>query len=139
MSTLAELQQAFQGYLLRKAPALIDHFVATTNADPEKRLRVYFDAYRLRLVEALATDYEALRALLGVQTFTAACRAYIDVTPSEFRNLRWYGGGFPEYLRINSPWRKRRILHELAVFEWTLTLAFDAPDATAIRFEDLAR
>src|SRR5262249_47681022 len=71
--------------------------------------------------------------------FVSACRAYIDVTPSKFRNLRWYGDGLAEYLRLNSPWRKRRILHELALFEWTLTLAFDAPDATVTRFEALAR
>lgn len=139
MSTLIELQQAFQSYLLTNAPALIDHVVATTKADAEHRLRVYFDAYRLRLVEALATDYEALRALLGVHAFTAACRAYIEVTPSEFRNLRFYGGGLADFLRLNSPWRKRPILHELALFEWTLTFAFDAPDAAVIRFEELAR
>ncbi len=86
-----------------------------------------------------STDYEALRALMGDEAFGAACRAYVDATPSLFRNVRWYGGGLPEYLRVTQPWSEQPILHEVAAFEWTLTLAFDAPDAPVVRFEELAR
>jgi len=139
MSALAELQQAFQGYVLRGEAGLAERVAGGESVDPQQRLRIYFDAYRLRLVEALATDYEALRALMGDEAFGAACRAYVEATPSLFRNVRWYGGGLSEYLRVTQPWVERPILHEVASFEWTLTLAFDAPDAPVVHFEELAR
>ena len=139
MSALTDLQQTFQGYVLRDEPGLVERIAGGDRVDPQQRLRIYFDAYRLRLVEALATDYEALRALMGDDAFGAACRAYVDATPSQFRNVRWYGGGLPQYLGVTPPWAKQPMLHEVAVFEWTLTLAFDAPDAPVVRFDELAR
>jgi hypothetical protein len=139
MSALAELQQTFQGYVLRDEAGLAERLASGERVDPQQRLRIYFDAYRSRLEEALATDYEALRALMGDDTFVSACRAYVEATPSQFRNVRWYGGGLPEYLRVTQPWAKQPMLHEVAVFEWTLTLAFDAPDAPVVRFDELAR
>ena len=139
MSALAHLQQAFQSYILRDKPGLVERIAGGQRVDPRQRLRIYFNAYRLRLVEALATDYEALSALMGDQAFGSACRAYVEATPSLFRNVRWYGCGLPEYLRVTQPWAQQPILHEIAAFEWTLTLAFDAPDAPVVRFEELAR
>jgi hypothetical protein len=138
MSALADLQQTFQSYVLRDEPGVVERIAGDERIDPRHRLRIYFDAYRLRLVEALATDYEALRALMG-DDLGAACRAYVEATPSLFRNVRWYGGGLPEYLRVTQPWSEQQILHEVAVFDWTLTLAFDASDAPVVRFEELAR
>jgi hypothetical protein len=138
MRALADLQQAFQGYVLRAEPGLVDRIAGGDRVDPQQRLRIYFDAYRLRLVEALATDYEALRALMGDEPFKTACRAYVEATPSLFRNVRWYGSGLPEFLRATPPWAEQPIVYELALFEWTLTLAFDAADYPVVRFEDLA-
>jgi len=139
MRALADLQQAFQGYLLSDEPDLVRRIAGGDGVDPQQRLRIYFDAYRLRLIEALANDYEALRALIGDDAFRAAGRAYVEATPSLSRNVRWYGGGLPGYLRVTPPWAEQPILHEIALFEWTLTLAFDAPDAPVVRFEELAR
>ena len=82
MSALADLQQTFQGYVLRDEPGVVERIAGGERVDPQQRLRIYFDAYRLRLVEALATDYEALRALMGDDAFGAACRAYVEATPS---------------------------------------------------------
>jgi hypothetical protein len=138
VSALIHLQRAFQGYVLRDEAGLTERIGGGERVDPQQRLRIYFDAYRSRLVEALATDYEALRALMGDDAFGSACRAYVEATPSQFRNVRWYGGGLPEYLRVTQPWAKQPMLHEVAVFEWTLTLAFDAPDAPVVRFDELA-
>ncbi|HTS54420.1 MAG TPA: DNA-binding domain-containing protein [Burkholderiales bacterium] len=138
MSPLANLQRTFQGYVLRGEPDVLDRITGGERVDPRQRLRIYFDAYRLRLVEALATDYEALRALMGDERFKTVCNAYVEATASVLRNVRWYGAGLPEFLRTTSPWSQQIILHELALFEWTLTLAFDAADHSAVRFEDLA-
>ncbi len=138
MTSLADLQQAFQGYVLRDEPNLVERIAGGGRVDPQRRLRIYFDAYRSRLVEVLATDYEALRALMGAEAFNAASRTFVEATPSAFRNVRWYGAALPEFLRVTPPWAGQPILHELALFEWTLTLAFDAADAPVVRFDELA-
>lgn len=135
---LARLQRQFQSYVLDSLPEVVQHIDDRT-ADPQQRLRIYYDAYRLRLVEALSTDYEALRALMGADHFDASCRAYVEATPSVYRNVRWYGEALPAFLEHTSPWSQRPELHELARFEWTITLAFDAEDANAVSFEDLSQ
>jgi len=139
MTALADLQYAFQRYVLRGEAGVIARIGGAEGVDPQRRMRIYLDAYRLRLVEALATDYEALRALLGGEQFNDACRAYVEATPSLFRNVRWYGGGLAEFLRTTPPWAHQPVAYELALFEWTLTLAFDAAEHPGARFEDLAR
>ena len=138
MSGLASLQREFQEYVLRGEPIIATRVEPGPLEDHARRLAIYYDGYRLRLIEALGTDFEALRAALGEGGFKEACTAFIQATPSTFRNVRWYGGAFPEFLRTNSPWSQRPWLWEIALFEWTLTLAFDAADDPPVTFERLA-
>ena len=139
MKALDQLQREFQSYVLRGDPDVVERIVGNDRIDPQRRLRIYADAYRLRLMDVLASDYEALRALLGDQEFRAASADYVMATPSEHRNVRWYGAGLPEFLRTVQPWAQSSAAYEVALFEWTLTLAFDAADDPVVRFEDLAQ
>lgn len=139
MSQLVATQDAFQRYVLDGADAIAASIAGGEGIDPQRRLRIYYDAYRLRLIEALATDYEAVKALLGEDGFDSACRGYIESTPSTFRNVRWYGADLHAYLRDTAPWSEQPVAHELALFEWTLTLAFDAPDDPVVQFEELTQ
>jgi len=138
VNALPQLQLAFQRYVLQGEDAVREHIVSAARADPGQRLRIYYDAYRLRLIEAIATDYEALYAAMGADAFKAACRAYIAATDSSYRNVRWYGGALPDFLRTTAPWCEQPLLSEIALFEWTLTLAFDAADGLAVTFDELA-
>jgi hypothetical protein len=133
------LQAAFQDYVLHAAPGIKSSVREGPAASVQRRLRIYYDAYRLRLVEALSADYGALQALAGSETFAATCRAYIEATPSRVRNVRWYGAGLAHFLSETQPWAEQPWLAEIALFEWTLTLAFDAADAQSLAFSDLAR
>ena len=136
--SLATLQQEFQNYVLQHADGIGDKIEPGPLGDHQHRLEIYHDAYRLRLIEALSTDFEALTATMGAQEFARACRAYVEARPSPFRNVRWYGGGFAAFLRDTPPWRDQPWLGDIALFEWTLTLAFDAADAHCVGFADLA-
>jgi hypothetical protein len=138
MHDLSAVQQAFQRYILRADGEVAALIEPGPRANPGARLAVYYTGYRQRLVEALSTDFEALAALLGEDGFRSACEAYVEATPSAFRNIRWYGGGLAHFLASAMPWRQRAELAELAQFEWTLTLAFDAADAPALTFDDMA-
>jgi hypothetical protein len=137
--SLGALQHAFQDYILHGAHGIADHIEPGRLVNHRRRLAIYYDAYRSRLVEALGTDFEALAAVMGEEGFARACRAYVEATPSAFRNVRWYGGNLAAFLREAQPWREQPWLADIAEFEWTLTLAFDAADVPHVRFEDLAR
>ena len=132
------VQHEFQDYVLRGQEAIAQRIEPGRRDDHRRRLAIYYDAYRLRLIDALAADYDALLATMGEQDCREACRAYIEATPSVFRNVRWYCGGLPAFLRETPPWCERPCLADIALFEWTLTLAFDAADEPPIHFEDLS-
>ena len=138
MRELSAAQQAFQQYILEGDRGVASLIAPGPRANRDARLTVYYNAYRQRLVEALSTDFEALAALLGAEGFRTACAAHVEATPSPFRNIRWYGGGLAQFLASTPPWQQRVELAELARFEWTLTLAFDAADAPVLVFDDLA-
>lgn len=138
MPDLSTSQRALQQYVLGGDRQVSDLIAPGRLDNAERRLAIYHDAYRLRLVEALVTDFEGLAAALGFEGFRTASLAYVEATPSRFRNVRWYGGGFPDFLATTAPWSARPELAEVARFEWTLTLAFDASDAPALGFADVA-
>jgi hypothetical protein len=136
---LASLQRAFQRHVYQPGPAMERAVLAGSRASAERRLGIYADAYRLRLVEALGTDYPALRGLLGEGGFDRVMREFISVQPSRHRNLRWYGGELARFLERSARWRRRPLLAELARFEWALGLAFDAADVSLVSAEAVAR
>lgn len=106
---------------------------------PERGLRVYIDAYRLRLIESLATDFPGLQALTGVDTFGELARTYVEQHRSRHYSLRNYGQGLPSFLRTAMPWAARIEWAEMAVFEWCMSEVFDAADEESLQPEALAQ
>jgi hypothetical protein len=139
LHSLAQLQQAFQRQVLTPDTDFADHIVGTARVDAATRVGVYTEAYRLRLIEALETDYPTLKRVLGDADFDALARAYIDQFPSEHYSIRYFGRHLPHLLRARPPYRDNTLLTELAAFEWAMTDAFDAPDVTPVGVEDLAQ
>ena len=137
MNHLAQLQADFQAYLLSDAQD--GHFIKAVVNDQKvgasKRLSIYHDAYRLRIIEALATAYPQLKALLGDVLFDKVARQYIAAHPSTYRNLRWYGSEMCEHLQATLS--QHPIAAEMANFEWKLSLAFDAEDVPELSLQDL--
>jgi hypothetical protein len=138
MSQLAKLQANFQAYLYEgeknaafKKEIIDDQIIGAT-----KRLGIYYDAYRLRIIEALISTYPKLHVLLGDDLFDNVARAYIDQYPSTYRNMRWVGDQMVVHLADMLP--QHPIAAELASFEWALGLAFDAHDASMLRMQDIA-
>jgi hypothetical protein len=142
MNSLSRLQQAFQEYVHEpetKLGGIVDGIYPDTRVSAEDRLGIYANAYRLRLLEALLTDYPGLHALAGDEEFDGIGRAFIDAQPSSYYNLRWYGGELPNFLRTAEAYREYTVLAEMADFEWALSTAFDAPDEPVLRIEDVAK
>ena len=135
---LIQLQNDFQAYVLdsNKGAAFAKKIVNDKKVGVKKRLGIYADGYRLRIIEALSSAYPILKAWLGDDLFDKTARSYIDQYPSTYRNMRWVGDAMCGHLTKTLP--KHPIAAEIAQFEWALGLAFDAEDAPVLSLQDLA-
>ena len=157
MTALARLQAEFRAWM-QQAPVLprglraqdnAPHEAATSDAmrvrvlDTKKASRdillgVYRDAYALRLIEALQTDYPGLYAMAGADDFDTMARTYIAAHPSRHPSVRWFGRDLADFLAATPPFSDAPAAAEMARFEWALGEAFDAQDATPLAFDTLA-
>ncbi len=138
MSTLQTLQSALQAQILLNIEALPCAERASPIIATPARVQIYATAYRLRLLEALQTDYTALHAALGDAAFESLAYAYIRDCPSHQANLRWFGAHLAHFLSHTAPYAAMPVLSELADFEWSMGLAFDAADQACLTLHDLA-
>jgi hypothetical protein len=138
MASLAELQDRFQRHIVHDDDAVTGDITGPDDAYRQERLLIYYRAYRLRLIAALAVDYPALKAFVGEGEFDALASTYIEARPSMVRNLRWFGDSMSGFLRNDPRFSGEPILAELAEFEWAQGVAFDASDAAQLSFDELA-
>ncbi|MFT3897270.1 MAG: DNA-binding domain-containing protein [Thermomonas sp.] len=133
MNALANALGALQERILRGDDAMS---VRVRGADARHRLRIYTDAYRLRLVEILGNDFPATRDALGEDGFAACAERYLQAHPSTQPSVRHLGAAFADWLETQPD--VPHGLHELARFEWRQAAAFDAADAPALAIDDVA-
>ncbi|UCH47858.1 MAG: putative DNA-binding domain-containing protein [Betaproteobacteria bacterium] len=138
MTSLAELQARFQRHIVHDDQAVTSDISGPDDAYRQERLLIYYRAYRLRLIAALAVDYPVLKAFVDEQRFEELATAYIEARPSMVRNLRWFGDSMSSFLHYDPRFSDEPILAELAEFEWAQGLAFDASDAAQLGFDELA-
>ncbi len=129
---LERLQADFMAYIRGDDAAMAGKTRATLKADAETLLGVYRNAFPLRLLEALGTNFPRLKLVLGDDDFDRMGRGYIAATPPRHFSIRWYGDKLPQYLAGTAPWRDAPALAELAGFEWALASCFDAADARPV-------
>ena len=133
MSALAATQAAMHGWLLHGDPAI---GASVQGPQVEQRLRIYSDAYRLRLLEVLSNDFPVTKTMVGEDDFDAAALEYIQSHPSTHPSLRHFGHAFADWLQQHA--RRPRGVHALARFEWMQGLVFDAADADALTLDAIA-
>ncbi len=139
MSHLAKIQLEFQAYLMKnnESNTLMQYIINDEKVGATKRLSIYADAYKLRIIEALATSYPKLQLLMGRTLFDKIARSYIDTYPSNYRNMRWVGAAM--HVHLKNTLSDHPVTGEMARFEWSLGLAFDAEDAPTVQLENLAQ
>lgn len=139
MSELFTLQNKFQEHLLTSDNEIFHDIVSTEKVPTDVRLSIYSEAYRSRLLEALATNFSVLQIYLGHEQFEALAYEYIDMFPSHFRSIRWFGDHLENYLQENEPYSDYPYLAELAKIEWTQTIVFDAMNSDVVTQELLGK
>ena len=137
MSVLRRLQADFQGYIVDLEPAMEHNVIGTAKAGAARRLGIYAEAYRQRLVEALAKNFPGLAAWLGEDAFDRLGVAYLESYPSTHFSIRYFGYALSRFLATDAPYRERPELAEMAAFEWALADAFDAADGPCLGIDDL--
>jgi hypothetical protein len=136
MSELLELQRAFQRGILEQDASILNWVAPSTAVAPATRVGIYSEAYRLRLRQALATNYPRVQQLLGDNSFETIADGYIDSHPSSKASIRWFGEDLARALADtlpSQPW-----LAELARWEWAIGIAFDAADSTVLPLAQLS-
>ena len=136
MTLLAALQREFQQHLLAGDAAITSRVAGSASAPALTRLAIYSDAYRLRLTEALASNFPRSQQWLGAVAFATIAREYITSHPSTFRSIRWFGAALPAVLELSRP--EEPWLADLARWEWSLAAAFDARDVEPVGEATLA-
>ena len=132
MTDLRELQQRFQDYLVDGSDEIERDIVSTDDALAEHRLGAYYNAYRIRLIDCLAVDYQALEKYLGRRAFEDLALDYLARFPSTDPSVRWFGRNLPRYLRDCYQGAEREFLLELASYEWAKSSVFDAADSESL-------
>ncbi len=113
--------------------SLEDVVLPTGQLDAEGHMAVYAEAYFLRLIEILETDFPALRAALGAPAFEGLCRAYVVRHPSRHYSLNVFGAKLPEFMRSEAEGlHPRGFLVELAELERVLEETFDAEEVARL-------
>ncbi|MDH5730728.1 MAG: DNA-binding domain-containing protein [Gammaproteobacteria bacterium] len=135
-NSLNQLQNDFQDFLLGKSERVIEQVDGTNSVSATRRLDIYHNAYRLRLLDVLMDTYERVVPYIGGENFESAALAFIESHPPSARSVRDYGVKFPEFLA--DYFEKDLEVAELAAMDQRLRNTFDAADAESLGLEDVA-
>ncbi len=133
---LAELQNDFQRALFDAECKGADWISESARGLPaRKRLDIYYNAYRFRLVDVLLDTFEHTAIYLGDDWFNQLAMDYVQSHPSSCKNIGLYGKNFPGFVAQQLP--EDIEVSELALMDWTLRRAFDGADSRVMTLDDL--
>jgi len=138
MPTLHEVQQAFSATLRGGDDSELGDRIVADDFSAAERLRIYRNSCRSVTVEVLRTTYPAIDRLVGHDFFELAAGRFCTTHPSGSGYLNEYGGEFADLL-ANLPEAAAALcyLPDVARFEWALSCAANAGDATALDLPSL--
>jgi hypothetical protein len=89
---------------------------------PVERLELYHRQYWYRLLDSLAEDFPALKALLGKEAFWHLIEAYLESAPPSSFTLRHLGSGLADFVR-KCPARTAHPVHAYAAAALAVVMA----------------
>ncbi|MEZ5800822.1 MAG: DNA-binding domain-containing protein [Nitratireductor sp.] len=134
---LSELQARMQADILTRSTGIVPRLKVPSGTDAAKRLGVYQDAYKLRLIDMLATYHPVLLTYMGDAAFNTMANAYFDQFPSSHANARNVARRLPNFLQAATDYHHIAALAEIASLERAIEDVFDAPDTHLASLADL--
>lgn len=136
--SLSETQRWFKSHLLDE-PSSVDVALNSQGGVPgTERLGVYKEGYDVRIREALAEVYEAVRFVLGEPRFAVMAAEYAKRYHSRDYNLSRVGRHLPEFLKQSEYANGLPFIPDLARLEWLIADAFHSFHETPLVPADLA-
>jgi hypothetical protein len=107
---------------------------------PFERLEIYNRQYWFRVLDALAEDFPALRAVVGSRAFEQLSIAYLGAHPSRSFSLRNLGSKLTEWLVDHPKYggRRQRLALDVVRIEWAFVEAFDNRERTPLTLDQIA-
>jgi hypothetical protein len=87
------------------------------------RMKIYQEAYRIRLLESLHDDFARVLEHAGQSKFETLCLEFIVKQPSTYADLGQWSQHFSDFLSDKSP-----ELNQLASMDWLEILSSRAPE-----------
>lgn len=131
MPNLYQIQTLFQDYILKGEEGIAGHIVGDA-IKTDERLKIYFDGYRIKLVDVLKSDFPKLYCYIGKEKFEALCLAYLKQYASEHFSVRYVGQYLIPFLVHSELFVNNPEVVELVKLEWILDEALDSLDAKAL-------
>ncbi len=104
--------------------------------DRERRFDVYRNNVVASLVNALATTFPVVKALVGDEFFRGMARIYVAEAPPHSRVVADHGGSFSAFIAGFAPAAGLPYLADVAKAEWLQLSAYHAADAVPVARED---
>jgi putative DNA-binding protein len=118
---------------------LDDLFIGDQGLPALERLDIYANMYFYRLLDCLAEDFPKLLAALGPARFHNLITDYLLRHPSVHPSLRHLGRHLPQFIASHPLASEFSWAADLARLDWARADLFDAPDATPLSRDALAR
>jgi hypothetical protein len=103
-----------------------------------ERVGIYHGMYLLRMNDALASDYEALKHFVGDEAFFELVRDFVQVHPSRSHSLNRLGDHLPDFVAGAATLKRREFCHELARLECAMAQVFDAEEEAPLGEAEIA-
>jgi len=125
-------QQDFAAALLDPDRAVPDGLIGAAAAAAGRRFDVYRNNVAASLIDALATGFQVVRALVGEAFFRAMAGDFVRRHPPRSPILTVYGAALPDYLAGFAPVAHLPYLPDVARLELALRESYHAADAAPI-------
>lgn len=132
------IDEAVQAGAEVPAERLGEAILPSSTLTPAERLEIYQVSYVLRMEEALAHDYEALKHFMGDEAFGDLVVRYVQVHPSRSHTLNRLGDHFPDFVRTAEGVQRRDFCYDLARLEQAVSQVFDAEETPALSEAQIA-
>ena len=127
--SLLNLQTSLRDTILGASAEPLDGIVADDRLGYAQRINVYRNNTHILLIDALATNFPVVAALVGDDFFTNMARAFLRTHPPQSPCLFEYGDTFATFIETFPGAQELPYLADTARLEWARAQAFHAADA----------
>jgi hypothetical protein len=105
LKNLAEAQKQIQECVRNQelSNVLLELIIEKPPISIQERLKIYQNAYLIRLSESVKDDFSRVEEQIGKEAFVEMIDEFIRKYPSTTQNLAQYSEAFPDFIKINKP------------------------------------